>query len=185
MIKRNHGESRKVKCHVGNHKGNFIVTRVAEGRWACNEHLEKGILMSNIHDVMVDLETLGTLPGSVLLSIGAVGFNEMEVVESLESEFYAVIKRESCEELGLKTSGSTLKWWESQTEEARRVLTDPSAVDLLTALNDFNEYLSSFPGDVRIWGNGANFDNPCWRARLRRLACGPATSSLMSDVIAP
>jgi hypothetical protein len=61
MIKRNHGES-----HIGNHKGNFIVTRVAEGRWACNEHLEKGIAVSNINDIMVDLETLGTLPGSVL-----------------------------------------------------------------------------------------------------------------------
>jgi hypothetical protein len=160
MIKRNHGESRKVKCHIGNHKGNFIVTRVAEGRWACNEHLEKGIAVSNINDIMVDLETLGTLPGSVIISIGAVGFNEMEVVEGLHTEFYNAVQRLDCERLGLKTSASTLAWWEKQTDEARRVLTDPSAVPLAAALTDFNEWLSYFGDDVRIWGNGANFDNP-------------------------
>lgn len=109
------------------------------------------------NDVMVDLETLGTLPGSVILSIGAVAFNEMGV----DSEgFYRSIRRSDCEKAGLKTSPETLAWWEKQSPEARTVLNDSNAASLFTALKHFNDWLGQFPDTVSIWGNGANFDNP-------------------------
>jgi len=108
-------------------------------------------------NVMVDLETLGTVPGSVILSIGAVAFDEFVV--SGEG-FYRAIRRETCEQAGLKVSPETEVWWAKQSPEARSVLIDTSAVSLEDALRRFNEWLSQFPDTVSIWGNGANFDNP-------------------------
>lgn len=121
-----------------------------------------------MQDIMVDLETLGTLPGSVILSIGAVAFDEFAVGDQPEHSFYNAIKRSSCEELGLTVDPGTLAWWEKQDAQARRVLNDPNAVDLKMALTFFNQWLSNFSGNIRVWGNGANFDNPllacAWRA---------------------
>jgi len=110
-----------------------------------------------MQNVMVDLETLGTVPGSVILSIGAVAFDEFEVAEE---GFYRAIRRDSCELAGLKVSAETLAWWEKQSLEARAVLLDTNATTLEGALRYFNEWLSQFPDTVSIWGNGANFDNP-------------------------
>lgn len=121
-----------------------------------------------MRDVMVDLETLGTLPGSVILSIGAVAFDEFETGANPHHAFYTAIKRDSCEQLGLTVDAGTLAWWEKQDEQARKVLTDPNAVDLKMALLFFNQWLDNYDDDVRIWGNGADFDNPllacAWRA---------------------
>lgn len=121
-----------------------------------------------MRDVMVDLETLGTLPGSVILSIGAVAFDEFNVEEQ---GFYTPIRRVDCESVGLKTSAATLKWWKDQSPEARKVLNDPNAVSLSLGLNLFNNYLMSVDEEVRLWGNGANFDNPL-------LACAFAAAKI-------
>jgi DNA polymerase III epsilon subunit-like protein len=110
-----------------------------------------------MNDVMVDLETLGTLPGSIILSIGAVAFDEMEVAEK---GFYRSVKRITCENFGLTADPKTEAWWEEQSEEARKVLIDPTGVSIYNALYDFNEWLSQYGENVRVWGNGANFDNP-------------------------
>jgi len=110
-----------------------------------------------MQNVMVDLETLGTVPGSVILSIGAVAFDEFEVAEE---GFYAAIRQDSCKEHGLKVCPKTEEWWKDQSEEARKVLTDPNALMLSVALTSFNFWLQQFPDTVSIWGNGANFDNP-------------------------
>ncbi len=109
------------------------------------------------HDVMVDLETLDTKPTAIILSIGAclVNWDKGEPT----NDFYRVIDPASCEEAGLTKSKDTLAWWAKQSEEARRVFTDPN-VSLLQALTDFAKYLSSFnKSKVRLWGNGSDFDN--------------------------
>jgi hypothetical protein len=121
-------------------------------------------------NVMVDLETLGTVPGSVILSIGAVAFNEMDVSEE---GFYTPIRRESCFQAGLTADQTTLDWWERQSEEARKVLFDPAGASLEEALRRFNEYLGQFPGTVSIWGNGANFDNPLLACAFKAVGVTP------------
>lgn len=117
-----------------------------------------------MRDVMVDLETLGTVPGCVILSIGAVAFDE----ERLDEQgFNIVVFRPSCEECFLSVSADTLAWWERQSEDARYVLersVDPAqSVPLPTALGRLNDYLGRFGGagrdGVRLWGNGSDFDN--------------------------
>ncbi len=111
--------------------------------------------------IMLDLETLGTTPGSIILAIGACYFSP---VDGLGREFYRVISRESCEKAGLVSEPATVDWWSKQSPEARRVLElteSPQAYVLDHALRDFTSFVGKegSPDDTRIWGNGADFDN--------------------------
>ena len=118
--------------------------------------------------VMVDLETLGLTPGHSILSIGAVAF--CPETGELGAEFYSVVSRYSCQRRGLREDPGTLGWWSEQSEEARTVLTaasDPwTAPTLPAALLAFDDYLRSVGPlpEVRLWGNGADFDNPILQA---------------------
>ena len=109
--------------------------------------------MTELYDVMIDLETLGTTPDSAILAIGAVKFDP-HTGEQRE-QFYTVIEFEDADKR--KISAATVKWWMQQDEDARMALVKPAsmAIDLETALVDFGNFLS--PGD-KVWGNGATFD---------------------------
>lgn len=116
---------------------------------------------------MVDLETLGTVPGCAILSIGAVFFDPN--TGKLGSEFYEVVSTESCLELGLHTDPGTIEWWSKQKPEAQKVVQEakePTALHLRDALEQFNAYLATQKG-VRVWGNGADFDNPILAAAYK------------------
>lgn len=108
--------------------------------------------------VMVDLETMGTVPGCVVLSIGAVYFDE----NGLGKEFYEVISRKHCAELGLHESLSTQQWWDKQSEAAKQVIRDAESEDA-AKVHEVLERLHNFlklDTNVKVWGNGADFDNP-------------------------
>lgn len=108
--------------------------------------------------VAIDLETLGTVPGSIILSIGAVLFDP--ATGALGKEFYCVISKVSSEFFGMTQSASTLEWWTKQSPEARRVLTDAGS-GMASMLDDALDALRSFiPKHAKVWTNGANFDQP-------------------------
>lgn len=104
--------------------------------------------------IMIDLETLGTRPGSVILSIGAVVFDLK--TGKLGAEFYKNISRASCEKAGLTTDASTVVWWEQQSPEAKAAL-EPDQVTLLEALAAFTDWFARVGGEC-VWGHGASFD---------------------------
>ena len=111
--------------------------------------------MSN--HIMVDLETLDIRPTAIILSIGAclVNWDKGEPTDP----FYRVVEVASCQEVGLTESASTRKWWDGQSEEARKVFTDPG-VPLVRALSDFATYVRMFGSStVKVWGCGSDFDN--------------------------
>lgn len=116
-------------------------------------------------DVMIDLETLGTRPGCSILSIGAVAFNEEGVCED---GLHTIISRSSCREYGLAEDADTLAWWEKQSEEAKATLhqATEAGMSLPLALGELSGFLSKHGGlkNVRVWGNGANFDQPILNA---------------------
>ena len=128
-------------------------------------------IYAGVSDVMVDLETLGTRAGCQIMSIGAVAFTGSHVKDSdIDCTFYCVVNAPTRWQRlklwltgrGLFTDPETLKWWEDKTPEARRVLEQHygrMGHDLPQALRLFNKWLAQFPG-VRVWGNGADFDNP-------------------------
>lgn len=112
-------------------------------------------------DVMTDLETLGTAPGSAILSIGAVFFDPE--TGALGPQFHEKITLASCEAAGLRVDVSTVLWWMAQSPEARQaVFFDKEALPLGAVLTNFRGFLYGAEGGsekVRIWGNGAAFDN--------------------------
>lgn len=105
--------------------------------------------------VMVDLETLGTAPGSIILSIGAVSFGPKK---EHVSTFYERISIASCQEHGMTFDADTLAWWMLQSAEARAEAFS-GALPLPLVLERFNGFLGRDAKDVEIWGNGASFDN--------------------------
>lgn len=116
-------------------------------------------------DVMLDLETLGTAPGSVILSIGAVAFDP-ETGE-LGPEFHVHVDSR-ISDYGLKVDVSTVVWWASQSDDARRRVFSPEGggVDPGTAVDRFALYLEQFGAEVKVWGNGAAFDNVLLRCAI-------------------
>jgi hypothetical protein len=135
-----------------------------------------------MQDVMLDLETLGTRPGCVVLSIGAVAFDHC--TNELGPEFYEVIKLSSCLDYGLFADKKSLDWWKDQDHESRQVIDIAaySTQNLPYVLAQFNIFLLSCDSkNVRLWGNGSDFDNavliacynatgiePAWKFRNNR-----------------
>lgn len=102
--------------------------------------------------VMIDLETLGNKPGSVIVAIGAVKFANGEITAS----FYERVDAESCIALGLRMDASTVMWWLKQECAARLEITK-AGKEISEVLRDFAAWLGD--PDAEVWGNGAAFDN--------------------------
>jgi hypothetical protein len=109
-----------------------------------------------MRDLMVDLETMDNKPTSAIVSIGAVFFDKT----GLGPQFYKRVSLQSSMDAGLTVSGDTVMWWLKQSDPARLELAKP-AEDLRDVLVDFYRFigLQSSHREVRVWGNGASFDN--------------------------
>ena len=103
--------------------------------------------------VMLDLETLGNKPRSVIVAIGAVKFKDGAITD----RFYERVDAESCVAAGLKIDVSTVMWWLQQESAARLEITKPGE-HLSVALQRFSEWVFNEEA-VEMWGNGAAFDN--------------------------
>jgi hypothetical protein len=106
--------------------------------------------------IMVDLETMGTRPGSVIASIGAVVFDPVE--GTLGSQFYRTISLPSAAAAGLLFDGQTVKFWLNQSDAARAALFRDEG-ELSNVLIAFAEFWKGQRGEV-FWSHGANFDEP-------------------------
>ena len=72
----------------------------------------------NLGHLMLDLETMGNESHSVICSIGAVEFDI--ITGETGRAFYEMVSLQSCLDLGLKVTGSTIEWWLGQNEAARK-----------------------------------------------------------------
>ena len=107
---------------------------------------------TTMEDVMLDLETLDTSPNAVVISLGAVFFNE----NKLGSTFYRVLDVDEQSARGRIVNPQTMEWWAKQSPAARKVF-DATGEPVLLVLQDFAEFLGD--RNLKIWGNGADFDN--------------------------
>ena len=121
--------------------------------------------------IMIDLETMGIRPSSAIVSIGAVHFNETEIL----SEFHVPISLASSVELGLTTDQSTVNWWMKQSSEARSSWQREDAATLPTALEQFCAWVRkvSLPSQIRPWGNGADFDLVLLKSSFEVISADP------------
>lgn len=133
--------------------------------------------MSKHSHIMVDLETLGTVPGCVGFSIGAVEF--FPDTGTIGSEFEVIVNIEDCLDKYLRKDQDTLDWWDKQSPEARVALDhahDPDkSTTLASAMNALNAWLRglSKPSLIRMYGNGADFDNPILRCMYDAAGVNP------------
>ena len=105
-------------------------------------------------NIMIDLETLGTRPGCVILSIAAVPFATPFDIES----FYVRISEPSWYLYpGFHVDQATLEWWSKQNAEARKEAFGGTD-DCKSALYSFAECCRALPTAPVVWGNGASFD---------------------------
>lgn len=127
-------------------------------------------LTHNKLHVMHDLETIGTKPGCVVLSIGAtIMFSPAD-----KAEFYCAISADSCKEVGMIEEYDTLKWWEKQSEGVRNAAFS-GVCHIQEALEYYADWLHEHAGPraICVWGNGASFDSPVLAAAYR--ICGMPT----------
>lgn len=124
--------------------------------------------------VMCDLETLGTRPGSIIISIGATKFDENG---PYGEPFYMRIDMQSCVDAGMLIDVDTIKWWMKQSDEARAEFQKES-VELGYALANFGMWCDNEDAkdrdncncaNIELWGNGANFDNSLLKAAYDKI----------------
>lgn len=112
--------------------------------------------------VMVDIETLGTGPTSVVLSIG---------VFSPQFTFHEYVDIDSQLTYGAQVNAGTILWWMKQREETRLRQTAAIRVHISAALRNlciaFQQ--ASLPDGYTVWSNGASFDLPILRWHADRI----------------
>lgn len=132
--------------------------------------------------IQLDLETMNTRPGGVVLSIGAVEFDFRNPPgeEGGMGEFHTHLRIHEQLKTGLEIDPDTLLWWMRQDDEAREALIrgqKDEPVPVHMALAAFSEWLETVTGQdmeddeplqVSLWANGANFDQPILREVYRR-----------------
>ena len=112
--------------------------------------------MKGMNHIMIDIETLGTKPGSVILSIAAVEFDLC--TGETGREFFRNIRLQDSLNLGLKIDGNTLIWWMNNKAEALKLSTD-NGEDLFTVLEDLYVFIRHRgANNVFVWGNSNRFD---------------------------
>lgn len=121
--------------------------------------------------IMLDLETWSVRSTAVIVSIGACVFNPMD--EGALATFYESVN--PCEPLpGAQIDPATILWWMApERAEARAHLLGGPSLPLdqvLRRLTAWAKVMQDHVGDgeeIRVWGNGANFDNVILRESYR------------------
>ena len=109
-------------------------------------------------DIMIDLETMSTLPHAAIIQIGAVEFDLDS--GAIGQTFHAHISLQSNADYARHIDPDTVLWWMKQSDEARAAFLLPN-VSLPEALVSFASWMN-YRGETKaleIWGNGASFDN--------------------------
>jgi len=103
----------------------------------------------------IDIETLGTSPDAVVLTIGGIKFDPT-ADDGLHSEFYYRIDADEQIEMGRSVMESTLEWWEKQSEEVKAEALEPTGrVPVEETLKALNKWLV---GVDKLWCQGPVFD---------------------------
>lgn len=110
--------------------------------------------MPTKNHMMIDLETIDTSASSVILSLGAVVFDNTRVLREREWVFDI----DSQLKLGRTVTGNTIEWWMKQSDTARSVFTN-TAIPKVTPQEFANQFTEFIGGEtLKLWGNGADFD---------------------------
>jgi exodeoxyribonuclease VIII len=123
----------------------------------------------SLKHIMLDLETWGVTPYSTIIMIGACVFDPyaFQPAEIIEDRFEVAIN--PAESPGLRSDAETVLWWmAAERDVARTNWLGRPKLSLYEALDGFSDWLRSHSAsaqctDIRVWGNGSDFDNALLR----------------------
>lgn len=125
---------------------------------------------------MIDLETLGTVSGSPIVTIGAVVFNPYvcnSTVELVRRGLLLKLDLSDTIDLSQGVEGKTIRWWFEQKDEAIKSLVGEGAISVKEALRKLYRYFNDrgsfvneefFPGLADMpkcstfWAKDPDFD---------------------------
>ena len=119
--------------------------------------------------LIIDMETLGTKPGCVVLSLACVPFtfeSPIDLNTLLKSGFYVKFDTvEQIQKYKRKVEDGTIQWWKKQHSEEAKSVIKPSKDDV--SLEHGLRALSKFIGTTNynlkssfVWSRGIYFDGP-------------------------
>lgn len=112
--------------------------------------------------VIIDLESLGPVPNSALLSGAWVIFQPHSGV--IVRERSSLVDVRTSIDIGMSVSDSTIRWWLSQSESARQsqYQTSEKVLTVQDFVKEMAQDLASYCVD-RVWSLGADWDNATMR----------------------
>lgn len=110
--------------------------------------------MNEMTNLMLDLETTSIRPNAGIRSIGACFFDE----EEIGLRFSCNISLASVSGHLFHLDLDTMSWWDKQSVEARNALNEDQT-NITHALLRFSGFINPVKDVVKVWGNGAGFDN--------------------------
>lgn len=122
-----------------------------------------------MNNLMIDIECMSRKSDAAIVSIGAVFFEPS--TGDIGPQFHRAIDLKSSSDFGGHIEPETVVWWLKQSAEARAAITG-GAITIGLALTQFSEFIAAECdlSWVKVWGNGAGFDNIIVRSAFDR--CG-------------
>lgn len=107
--------------------------------------------------IMIDLETLGTSPTSVILQIGVAVFDHKARTLDVDASFS--LKPDIDEQFvaGRTIDAGTLKWWSDQSPAARKEAFDEPSFGMFVTAKQFAASVEAIH-PAEVWAHGAAFD---------------------------
>jgi hypothetical protein len=105
-----------------------------------------------------DIETLGVDPGCVVLSIGAVTFDE----DDIRKEFYVTLNQPEQIGMGFTVNPETRSWW-ARLPNAAWMRATSNTMPVRDALMALRKFFVQNPAD-RFWCHKSHFDAPILKA---------------------
>lgn len=102
---------------------------------------------------MIDIETLGNGPSSMVLSIAAVKFNQVRILDQIE--LFPDVQEQAIQ--GQKMDIDTLIWWQKNKEILSDYLTKPRK-SLHFCYHQLAYFLADQEPDTLIWAKSPRFD---------------------------
>jgi hypothetical protein len=106
-------------------------------------------------EIMVDIETLGTKPGSAIARIAIAAFDHAgTIVDSLDMRLDLTAQ----EDAGMTVDVDTVLWWLDQSDEARKgAFVEGVKYEPTTALALLSEFVNDIE-PIAIWAHSPSFD---------------------------
>lgn len=112
--------------------------------------------LENVNGIALDIESLGTAPNSIILSVGMCRFDVAR--NTIWDDFEVNIDAKDSAKYGMIADPETVEWWAKQPREAfKRATANPVSVD--TALTMIRGYMEK-TRNPNVWSYGSMFDFP-------------------------